>query len=399
MLQNKRILLGVCGGISAYKSVDLASRLKKAGAEVQVVMTEAATHFVTPLTFQTMSNNVVHVEMFNQLSNMNVEHISLAKWADCIVIAPATANTMAKLAYGIADNMLSTVALAARSPILLAPAMNTGMLRAEATQKSLAILSARSGVEILPTGSGLLACQDVGEGKMAEPKEILSYIDRALTKKTLQDVEITITAGPTLERIDPVRFVSNHSSGKMGYALAKAAADRGAKVHLISGPSRLEAPVGVDFIPVESTEEMFRAVESLFSRTRVLIKAAAPSDFKPAHYTEEKIKKRESGEMAIALRPNPDIAKHFGAIKGDRVIVGFAAESHNMRTYAEKKLKEKNFNFIVANNITEKDAGFRADTNRVEIFFSDGKAESLPIMDKSALAEIILNKVEQELES
>ena len=330
---------------------------------------------------------------------MNVEHISLAKWADCIVIAPATANTMAKLAYGIADNMLSTVALAARSPILLAPAMNTGMLRAEATQKSLAILSARSGVEILPTGSGLLACQDVGEGKMAEPKEILSYIDRALTKKTLQDVEITITAGPTLERIDPVRFVSNHSSGKMGYALAKAAADRGAKVHLISGPSRLEAPVGVDFIPVESTEEMFRAVESLFSRTRVLIKAAAPSDFKPAHYTEEKIKKRESGEMAIALRPNPDIAKHFGAIKGDRVIVGFAAESHNMRTYAEKKLKEKNFNFIVANNITEKDAGFRADTNRVEIFFSDGKAESLPIMDKSALAEIILDKVEQELES
>ncbi|VEJ35589.1 DNA/pantothenate metabolism flavoprotein [Aedoeadaptatus ivorii] len=399
MLQNKRILLGVCGGISAYKSVDLVSRLKKAGAEVQVVMTEAATHFVTPLTFQTMSNNVVHVEMFNQLSNMNVEHISLAKWADCIVIAPATANTMAKLAYGIADNMLSTVALAARSPILLAPAMNTGMLRAEATQKSLAILSARSGVEILPTGSGLLACQDVGEGKMAEPKEILSYIDRALTKKTLQDVEITITAGPTLERIDPVRFVSNHSSGKMGYALAKAAADRGAKVHLISGPSRLEAPVGVDFIPVESTEEMFRAVESLFSRTRVLIKAAAPSDFKPAHYTEEKIKKRESGEMAIALRPNPDIAKHFGAIKGDRVIVGFAAESHNMRTYAEKKLKEKNFNFIVANNITEKDAGFRADTNRVEIFFSDGKAESLPIMDKSALAEIILDKVEQELES
>lgn len=399
MLQNKRILLGVCGGISAYKSVDLVSRLKKAGAEVQVVMTEAATHFVTPLTFQTMSNNVVHVEMFNQLSNMNVEHISLAKWADCIVIAPATANTMAKLAYGIADNMLSTVALAARSPILLAPAMNTGMLRAEATQKSLAILSARSGVEILPTGSGLLACQDVGEGKMAEPKEILSYIDRALTKKTLQDVEITITAGPTLERIDPVRFVSNHSSGKMGYALAKAAADRGAKVHLISGPSRLEAPVGVDFIPVESTEEMFRAVESLFSRTRVLIKAAAPSDFKPAHYTEEKIKKRESGEMTIALRPNPDIAKHFGAIKGDRVIVGFAAESHNMRTYAEKKLKEKNFNFIVANNITEKDAGFRADTNRVEIFFSDGKAESLPIMDKSALAEIILDKVEQELES
>lgn len=398
-MKNKHVLLGVTGGIAAYKAPAIVSRLKKLGMEVKVVMTEAATKFVTPLTFQTMSNEVVHVDMFDQLNNMDVEHIALAKWADVMVIAPATANTMAKLAYGIADNMLSTVALATTAPILIAPAMNTQMLRADATQEALKVLKNRKQYEILPTAEGLLACQDVGEGKMLEPEDIVDYILMALTEKTLAGVDLTVTAGPTKERMDPVRFLSNHSTGKMGYAIAQEAAARGAKVHLISGPSHLNVPKGVDFIPVESTEDMFKAVEAKFDDTDVLIKSAAPSDYKPKTYAAEKIKKREGGLMAVEFSPNPDIAKHFGAMKGDRVIVGFAAESHNMADYAKKKLKEKNFNFIVANNITEAKAGFGSDTNHVHIFSADGTDEELPMMDKSDLAAAILDRVERDLKS
>ncbi|MCU6787324.1 bifunctional phosphopantothenoylcysteine decarboxylase/phosphopantothenate--cysteine ligase CoaBC [Aedoeadaptatus acetigenes] len=398
-MKNKHVLLGVTGGIAAYKAPAIVSRLKKLGMEVKVVMTEAATKFVTPLTFQTMSNEVVHVDMFDQLNNMDVEHIALAKWADVMVIAPATANTMAKLAYGIADNMLTTVALATTAPILIAPAMNTQMLRADATQEALKVLKNRKQYEILPTAEGLLACQDVGEGKMLEPEDIVDYILMALTEKTMAGVDLTVTAGPTKERMDPVRFLSNHSTGKMGYAIAQEAAARGAKVHLISGPSNLKVPKGVDFVPVESTEDMFKAVEAKFDDTDVLIKSAAPSDYKPKTYAAEKIKKREGGLMAVEFSPNPDIAKHFGAMKGDRVIVGFAAESHNMADYAKKKLKEKNFNFIVANNITEAKAGFGSDTNHVHIFSADGTDEELPMMDKSDLAAAILDRVERDLKS
>lgn len=398
-MKNKHVLLGVTGGIAAYKVPAIVSRLKKLGMEVKVVMTEAATKFVTPLTFQTMSNEVVHVDMFDQLNNMDVEHIALAKWADVMVIAPATANTMAKLAYGIADNMLTTVALATTAPILIAPAMNTQMLRADATQEVLKVLKNRKQYEILPTAEGLLACQDVGEGKMLEPEDIVDYILMALTEKTMAGVDLTVTAGPTKERMDPVRFISNHSTGKMGYAIAQEAAARGAKVHLISGPSNLKVPKGVDFVPVESTEDMFKAVEAKFDDTDVLIKSAAPSDYKPKTYAAEKIKKREGGLMAVEFSPNPDIAKHFGAMKGDRVIVGFAAESHNMADYAKKKLKEKNFNFIVANNITEAKAGFGSDTNHVHIFSADGTDEELPMMDKSDLAAAILDRVERDLKS
>lgn len=398
-MKNKHVLLGATGGIAAYKAPAIVSRLKKLGMEVKVVMTEAATKFVTPLTFQTMSNEVVHVDMFDQLNNMDVEHIALAKWADVMVIAPATANTMAKLAYGIADNMLTTVALATTAPILIAPAMNTQMLRADATQEALKVLKNRKQYEILPTAEGLLACQDVGEGKMLEPEDIVDYILMALTEKTMAGVDLTVTAGPTKERMDPVRFLSNHSTGKMGYAIAQEAAARGAKVHLISGPSNLKVPKGVDFVPVESTEDMFKAVEAKFDDTDVLIKSAAPSDYKPKTYAAEKIKKREGGLMAVEFSPNPDIAKHFGAMKGDRVIVGFAAESHNMADYAKKKLKEKNFNFIVANNITEAKAGFGSDTNHVHIFSADGTDEELPMMDKSDLAAAILDRVERDLKS
>ena len=398
-MENKHVLLGVTGGIAAYKSVAVVSRLKKMGFAVKVVMTENAAKFVAPLTFQTMSNEIVHVDMFNQLANMDVEHIALAKWADVMVIAPATANTISKLAYGIADNMLTTVAMATTAPILIAPAMNTQMLRAESTQESIRRLRNRDQYTVLPTAEGLLACQDVGEGKMLEPEDIVDFIRMALTEKTLAGVDVTVTAGPTKERMDPVRFLSNHSSGKMGYAIAAEAAARGANVHLISGPAHLNVPKGVDFIPVESTEEMFRAVKKQFDRTKVLIKAAAPSDYRPKVYAYEKIKKREGGFMPVDFVPNPDIAKYFGAIKGDRIIVGFAAESHNMEAYAKKKLEEKHFNFIVANNITEAKAGFASDTNHVHLFFADGSEEELPMMEKSELAAAILDYVEKDLKS
>ncbi len=398
-MENKHVLLGVTGGIAAYKSVAVVSRLKKMGFAVKVVMTENAAKFVAPLTFQTMSNEIVHVDMFNQLANMDVEHIALAKWADVMVIAPATANTISKLAYGIADNMLTTVAMATTAPILIAPAMNTQMLRAESTQESIRRLRNRDQYTVLPTAEGLLACQDVGEGKMLEPEDIVDFIRMALTEKTLAGVDVTVTAGPTKERMDPVRFLSNHSSGKMGYAIAAEAAARGANVHLISGPAHLNVPKGVDFIPVESTEEMFRAVKKQFDRTKVLIKAAAPSDYRPKVYADEKIKKREGGFMSVDFVPNPDIAKYFGAIKGDRIIVGFAAESHNMEAYAKKKLEEKHFNFIVANNITEAKAGFASDTNHVHLFFADGSEEELPMMEKSELAAAILDYVEKDLKS
>lgn len=396
---SKHVLLGVTGGISVYKSPGIVSRLKKMGIEVRVVMTEHATEFVTPLTFQTMSNEVVHVEMFNQLSNMDVEHISLAKWADCMIIAPATANTISKLAYGIADNMLTTVAMATKAKIIIAPAMNTNMLEAESTQEALRILRSRENVKILPTAEGLLACQDVGSGKMLEPDEIVDYILEALTPKTMEGVELTVTAGPTKERMDPVRFLSNHSSGKTGYAIAVEARNRGAKVHLISGPTHLKRPRDVDFISVESTQEMYDAVESVFSTSDVLIKSAAPSDYKPAHYANEKIKKSGGDNMTVEFSPNPDIAKHFGNIKGDRVVVGFAAESHNMTEYAKKKLESKNFDFIVANNICEENAGFGSETNHVKIFSSDGSEEDLPMMEKSELAGKILDRVTENLKS
>lgn len=396
---SKHVLLGVSGGISVYKSPGIVSRLKKLGIKVRVVMTEHATEFVTPLTFQTMSNETVHVEMFNQLSNMDVEHISLAKWADCMIIAPATANTIAKLAYGIADNMLTTVAMATRAKILIAPAMNTHMLEAESTQEALKILASRENVEILPTAEGLLACQDVGSGKMLEPDDIVDYILEALTPKTMEGLELTVTAGPTKERLDPVRFISNHSSGKTGYAIATEARNRGAKVHLISGPTHLPKPRGIDFIGVESTQEMYDAVEKVFPTSDILIKSAAPSDYKPVQYANEKIKKSSGENLTVEFSPNPDIAKHFGNIKGDRVVVGFAAESHRVEEYAKKKLKSKNFDFIVANNICEENAGFASETNHVKIFSSNGKEEELPMMEKSALAVEILDRVTERLKS
>ena len=394
MLKGKKILLGVTGGIAAYKSPGICSLLRKLGAEVKVIMTKNATEFVRPLTFQTMSNNVVHGDMFNQLLNMDVEHISLAKWADIIVIAPATANIIGKFANGIADDMLSTVLMASRSKVMLAPGMNTVMLNSEPNQKNMQTLRDR-GVIILDTKEDLLACNDYGSGKMLEPSEIVDEIDRALTEKDLEGKHIVITAGPTREALDPVRFISNYSSGKMGYALADNAKKRGARVTLISGPTKIEVPKVDNFVRVDSTHQMFEAVGKYFDDCDVLIKAAAPSDYRPKTYSEEKIKKGSDSQMnLIEMEKNPDIAAHYGSLKKNQVIVGFAAESTNIYEYAKEKLIKKNFDIIVVNNIKREGAGFGSDTNIVSIISRD-KIDDLEIMSKTELAREILDRAKK----
>ncbi len=389
----KNILLGVTGGIAIYKIPGLVSLLRKKDYNVKVVMTEAATEFVTPLTFQTMSNNVVHVEMFNQLSNMDVEHISLAKWADLMVIAPATANTIAKIVNGIADNMLTTVALAYSKPMLIVPGMNTNMLNAEVTLKNMEILRER-GNRVTGTQVDLLACGDIGAGKMLEATDIFKHIEEMLTPKDLIGRHFIVTAGPTQESLDPVRYITNHSSGKMGYAIAEAAKYRGAEVTLISGPSALVPPNVDRFIPVKSTEDMYNAIEKHFESADALIKAAAPADFTPKSYSENKIKKTGEDSMTVEFKKTKDMAKHFGSIKKDsQVLVGFAAESTNMEEFALGKLKKKNMDFIVANNITQEGAGFKSDTNIAKIIFADGRVEDVGMMKKSQLANIIVSNI------
>ncbi|CDZ74752.1 Phosphopantothenoylcysteine decarboxylase [Peptoniphilus sp. ING2-D1G] len=392
MLRNKNILLAITGGIAAYKSPAIASILRKKQANVKTVMTSAACEFITPLTMQTMTSNVVHVDMFNQLVDMDVEHVELAKWADIIVVAPATANTIAKFANGICDNLLTTVLMASRSKVIMAPAMNTYMLKNAANIHNMDILKNR-GVKILKTQSDLLACNDVGEGKMLEPEQIVEAIESELTEKDLSGKRIVVTAGPTIEAIDPVRFLSNHSSGKMGYALSKRAKYRGAEVTLISGPTSIAPPNVDNFIRITSTEDMFEAVKDNFDECDVLIKAAAPADFRPKNISEEKIKKEKNALNTIELEENIDIAKYFGSIKKNQIIVGFAAESIDEIEHGIEKLKKKNFDMIVINNIKQEGAGFKSDTNIASIIDKNKNIEKLEKMDKEELANIILNKV------
>jgi len=395
MLKGKTIVLGVTGGIAIYKSVDLVSRLKKEGANVEVIMTDGAKEFVRPLTFQTMSNNVVHHKMFSEITSYDVEHISLAKKADIVVIAPATANTIGKIANGIADNLLTTVVMATKKKVLLAPAMNTQMYLNPFVQENMKKLEGQ-GYEFINPTSGLLACGDVGEGKMAEPVDILEYIKAGFVEKDLSGVDITITAGPTVEPIDPVRYMSNRSSGKMGYSIAKNAVDRGAKVNLISGPSKLDPPKGVNFIQIETALEMKDMVDKYFDKTDVLIKSAAPSDYRAKNIKYEKMKKEGRGEeITINYLENPDIAAYFGKKKKNQIIVGFAAETSNLIENAKEKIKKKNFDFIVANDVTKKGAGFDSDTNIASIINKDGNKIDYPMMEKSELAKIILDKVKE----
>lgn len=393
MLKNKNVIVGVCGGIAAYKAADLVSRLKKQNANVDVIMTENATKFVSPLTFQTLSNNPVYVDMFAEPKHFDVEHISLAKKADVFIIAPATANIIGKIANGIADDLLTTTIMATRAKVIFAPAMNTNMYLNPIVQKNMENLR-ELGYEFIEPGTGLLACKDYGPGRMAEPTDIVEYIIQNFVHKDLVGKKIVVTAGPTIEPLDPVRYVTNHSSGKMGYNIAKVAKNRGADVVLITGPTHLEPPRGVKVVKVNTTMEMFKAVEEEFESCQVLIKAAAPLDFRPEKVSDVKIKKDgENDHLDIRYIRNPDIAEHFGKIKGNRIVVGFAAETNNLIQYAKEKLKKKNFDFIVANNVLKDGAGFKGDTNIVTIIDKDERVEDYPVMDKYKVAQIILDKV------
>ena len=394
MLKGKTVVVGVCGGIAAYKAVEVVSRLKKLGAEVNVIMTKNATQFVTPLTFQTISHNPVITDMFAEPKIWDVQHISLAEKADLMLIAPATANIIGKTANGIADDMLSTTIMATKAPVLFVPAMNTNMYLNPIVQKNISYLK-ELGYEFIDPGTGLLACKDYGPGRMAEPEDIVEYIIESFVNKDLAGKKIVVTAGPTIEPLDPVRYVTNHSSGKMGYNIAKAAKSRGADVVLITGPTSLKAPNGVKVIKVNTTIEMLNAVEREFDSCEVLIKAAAPLDYRPEKVSDVKIKKKggEDDQLNIRYIRNPDIAEHFGRIKGNKILVGFAAETNDLIEYAKEKLKKKNLDFIVANNIMEDGAGFKGDTNVVTIIDKDENIENYPVLDKYKVAQIILDKV------
>lgn len=400
MLKGKTIVLGVTGGIAVYKAADIVSRLKKLHANVEVVMTSGAAEFVTPLTFQTMSGNVVHREMFNEITHYDVEHISLAQKADIILIAPATANTIGKIANGIADNLLTTVVMASTAKIIFAPAMNTQMYRNPIVKDNINKLKGL-GYEFIQPGVGLLACGDYGEGKMAEPVDIVEYVVNSLIAKDLSGKKIVITAGPTIEPLDPVRYMTNYSSGKMGYSIAEEAVNRGAEVILISGPTALQPPKGAEFVSVKTTEDMLDAVSLYFDSCDVLIKSAAPADYRPEAVSPVKIKKKENenDELVIRYVKNPDVAAHFGRQKKNQIIVGFAAETENLDEYAMEKLRKKNLDFIVANDVTQEGAGFNVDTNIVTIMDKEAKKDSYPMMSKREVARVILDKVKYILDN
>ena len=396
-LAGRSIVLGVTGGIAAYKAVEIASRLKKAGAEVRVVMTRAAASFVAPLTFREITGQAVATSMWTEIPAHHVEHIALAELADLVLVAPATANFIAKAAAGIADDLLTTTVLATRAPLYIAPAMNTGMWENPVTQENVMRLCER-GAQVIPPAEGLLACGTTGAGRLPEPEEIVAAVERHFAAaESLAGRRIIVTAGGTEEAIDPVRYLSNRSTGRMGYAVAAEAARRGAEVILISAPTHLDTPAGVRRVNVRSAREMHAAVMAEYETADAVVKAAAVADYRPAEIAPQKIKKSD-GELTIHLTRNPDILMELGRKKTHQVVVGFAAETENVETYAQGKLAKKNLDFIVANNVAEKDAGFSVGTNRVKIFFKDGRAEEHPLMAKSELAGIILDRLADELE-
>lgn len=392
MLSGKTVVLGVTGGIAAYKACELTSRLRKAGAQVYVVMTKNACEFVAPLTFETLSNHPVVTDTFARPEKWEVEHVALAKRADVFVIAPATANIMAKLAVGLADDMLSTTALATRAPLLIAPAMNTGMWENAATRQNVETLRARGARLIGPEG-GFLACGDQGAGRMSEPETIFDAIAETLARtEDMCGLRVLVTAGPTQEKIDPVRYLTNRSSGKMGYAVAQAAAERGARVTLVSGPVRLAAPAGVEMVPVVSTQDLYNEMTRRCGEADVIVQAAAPADFTPVSAAEHKLKK-QGGDMTLALRETPDVAAAVGRLKREgQTLVGFAAETDNVLENAGGKLLKKRLDMIVANDVTAPGAGFDVDTNVVTFITRDAR-ETLPLMSKREVAQRLLSRV------
>jgi len=392
MLRGKEIVLGVTGGIAVYKAVELLRLLSKAGARVHVVMTRAAAEFVTPLTFQTLSGQPVHQELFNLISEQQIGHISLAERADLFIVAPATANFVGKVACGIADDLLTTTVMATRAPVLIAPAMNVHMYQNPIYRENEARLKSH-GYLFVPPATGMLACGYQGEGKLPDPEVILEEAVSALTPKRLAGQRILVTAGPTREEIDPVRYISNHSSGKMGYAIARQARLRGAEVTLVTGPTAIATPYGVTVIRVESAVQMRDAVLGRLASTDIVVKAAAVADYRPRSRSDMKVKKT-APQLAIELEKNPDILAEIGQRKQGLLLVGFAAETEDLLANATSKLTGKNLDLMVANDVSQEGAGFNVDTNIVKLLFRDGRVEELPIMGKEELAGIILERVE-----
>lgn len=411
MLKDKNIILGVTGGIAAYKCVDLVSRLRKQGANVHVILTKGAQNFVTETAMREISGNPVVTSMWQEIQQYDVEHIALAKLADVVLVAPATANVIAKCACGMADDMLTTTLLATKAPVFFAPAMNTNMYENSITQQNLHTLQER-GCHIIEPAAGHLACGTSGVGRMPEPQELVEILaDFFATGKELAEtnkadsrqhlaegldfsgVNILVTAAGTREPIDPVRYIGNRSSGKMGYAIAEAARDLGANVTLISGPSALTPLAGVNFFKVESARDMHRLVLENFPESQIVIKAAAVADYRVKNIADHKIKKNDE-ELTLVLEKNPDILKELGQKKQKgQVLVGFAAETQNLIQYAQSKLEKKNLDMIVANDVSKPQAGFNVDTNLIKLLKRDGSIEELPLMSKKDLAYIILNHV------
>ena len=393
MLKGKHILLGITGSIAAYKAAMLCRLLRVAGAEVKVLMTPTAKEFITPVTMATLSKNPIAVEFYNPENGDWHSHISMGEWADCYLIAPATANTIAKMAYGIADNLLLTTYLSARCQTVVAPAMDCDMFCHTATQENLAKLRER-GVVVLESPEGELASGLMGKGRMMEPEQIVEAIDKMLdVEQTLAGKRVMVTAGATIEAIDPVRYISNHSTGKMGYAIADALAKRGAEVVLVSGKSALSTPQGVRRVDVCSAEDMYKAAAAEFEACDCAVMCAAVADYTPVAVSESKIKKNDD-TFSIELRKTKDIARELGKVKGTRKIVGFALETDNEQVNAEKKLAEKNLDMIVLNSLRDEGAGFGHDTNKVT-FIDGASREELPLISKAEVAERIADRIEK----
>ena len=393
MLKGKHILLGITGIIAAYKAAMLCRLLRVAGAEVKVLMTPTAKEFITPVTMATLSKNPIAVEFYNPENGDWHSHISMGEWADCFLIAPATANTLAKMAYGIADNLLLTTYLSARCQTVVAPAMDCDMFCHTATQENLAKLRER-GVVVLESPDGELASGLVGKGRMMEPEQIVEAVAQLLVpKQTLAGKRVMVTAGATIEAIDPVRYISNHSTGKMGYAIADALAKRGAEVVLVSGKTALAAPQGVRRVDVLSAEEMYKASVAEFESADCAVMCAAVADYTPVVVSDSKIKKNDD-TFSIELRKTKDIARELGKVKGSRCLVGFALETNDEQSNAEKKLAEKNLDMIVLNSLRDKGAGFGHDTNKVT-FIDAASREELPLISKAEVAERIADRIEK----
>jgi phosphopantothenoylcysteine decarboxylase/phosphopantothenate--cysteine ligase len=392
VFEGKHILLGVTGSIAAYKAADIASKLTQSGAEVDVVLTEHARRFVTEVTFRAITRRPVLTDLFDEPEERQIAHIHLAKRADVLLIAPATANILAKLAVGIADDLLTTLALATQAKMVIAPAMNTVMWQHPATQHNVRVLEERGAHFVYPA-EGMLACGDVGAGKLADTPVILAAVEQVLNPP-LRGVRILVTAGPTEEPVDAVRHISNPSSGKMGYAIAAEAVRMGAEVTLVTGPTLLDPPAGAKTIRVRTAQQMLDACLQVYEEVDVVIATAAVSDYRPAEVWQGKRKKGEE-EWTIRLVPNPDILRTLGERKGRHILVGFAAETQELLANAQAKLREKNLDLIAANDVSQEGSGFRTDTNRVTLLWADGRQEPLPLMTKREVAQHLLQRVSQ----